>query len=120
MTSGFISLQLSLAQYTKVPFRWSTFSSSFLPRVRVGVNALTANSFCLRYSSCDLISSIVDCLRSLKRGESCFAQSLHMFPSSSLRLPKRPIFSPQISHSFLSNNPIKLVPFNSKFCNVHA
>ena len=40
--------------------------------------------------------------------ESFALQSLQMLPSSNLRLPSRPIFSPQISQIFLSNSPIKV------------
>ena len=70
----------------------------------------TFSLFASRYSNCCLISSTVLCLRSSNHGDSFFAHSLHRFPSSSLRFPSNPIFSPQISQYFLSNNPILFLP----------
>ena len=68
--------------------------------------ALTAARFSSRYSSCSRISRSVLCRRSLNQGESFEAQALHIFPSSSFRLPRNPILFPQMLQYFLSNSPM--------------
>ena len=52
------------------------------------------------------LSSTVLLRRSENQGESFAEQFLQRLPSSSLRLPRKPIFSPQMLQYFLSNSPI--------------
>lgn len=67
-------------------------------------NAATFSLLDSRYSSCSSICATVECRRSSNHGDSLAAHALHMLPSSSLRLPKRPISPPQIAHSFFSKS----------------
>lgn len=88
--------------------RCCSSSKSFVlsPNIRVVQNCAVRSRFASRQSICSLISATVLLRRSLNHGESFLAQSLQRLPSSSLRFPKSPIFSPQISQYFLSNNHI--------------
>ena len=81
---------------------------------RVTLKLRTAFLFSSLYASCLFMSSTVLWRLSSNQGESLLAQFLHRFPSSSLRFPKSPIFSPQISQFFLSNKPIFIPPSKSK------
>ena len=77
-----------------------------LPSVLVVWKRATSSLLRSRYSSCSFISATVLLRLSENHGDSFLAQSLQRFPSSSLRLPKSPIFSPHISQYFLSKSPI--------------
>ena len=73
--------------------------------------SITAFLLFSRYSNWRFISSTVLCRRSSNHGDNFLAQFLHRFPSSNFRFPSKPIFSPQISQIFLSNNPIAFLSF---------
>ena len=66
----------------------------------------TAFLFSSLYASCLLMSSTVLWRLSSNHGESLPAQFLHRLPLSSLRFPKSPILSPQISQFFC-----QIIPF---------
>ena len=114
-TSGFVSRQRETGVTRKRPASSSKSTLVSQPNVRVTLKEATRSLLASRQSSCSRICSTVERRLSLKNGESFLAHSLQRLPSSSLRLPRRPISPPQMLQVFFSNifpnSPIVTSPF---------